>query len=103
MKRGVLFLGIIVLFLAVGCAPRYPVTKVNTVDSRPTLSFVNAPEGAIVLVDNLKMGDAAQYTGKPKVLVIEPGTHEIVLIQNGNEVYRQTIFVESEHKVITIH
>ena len=102
MKRNVLLYGIIILFV-VGCAPRYPVTKVNTIDSRPTLSFVNAPEGSIVLVDTLKMGDAAHYNGKPKVLVVEPGTHEIVLTQNGNEVYRQTIFVESEHKVINIH
>ncbi len=103
MRQHVFILGFVVFLFMLGCAPRYPVTKVNNVDSRPTLSFVNVPEGSMVLVDNLQVGEAAQFTGKPKTLVVEPGTHEVVLTQNGSEIFRQTIFVESEHKVINVH
>ena len=103
MKKIILFIGIIAVIAAAGCAPRYPVTNVTTVDSRPTLSFTNAPEGSVVVVDNLTMGEASEFNGKPKVLVIEPGTHEIAIMQKDKIIFQQTIFIESEHKIINVH
>ncbi len=103
MKRSVFLLGMAVCVVLASCAPRYPVTKVNTIDSRPTLSFTNAPAGSVVVVDGLKSGEAAQYNGKPKVLVVEPGTHDVAVTQNDKVIFQQTVFIESEHKVINVH
>ncbi len=102
MKRIILFVIIVGSFI-VGCAPRYATTTVNTIDTRPTLSFKNVSETAVVLVDNINMGIASQYNGKPKVLVVEQGTHEVAIMENNKVIFRQTIFVESENKVINVH
>ena len=87
---------------AIGCNT-YPVTSVSAVDSRPTLSFIGAAEGEVLYVDGINMGPVTQYNGDPKVLVVQPGTHEVSLMVNNKSVFQQTVFVESEHKVISIH
>ena len=102
MKNVILALSIVGVSLLTGCAPRYPVTKVNTVDSRPTLSFANVPKTSVLFVDGINMGDTSLYNGKPKVLAIEPGTHEITVTENNQPIFQQTVFVESEHKTINI-
>jgi hypothetical protein len=88
---------------AISCAPRNPVTKVNALDSRPTLSFKNVLEGSVLFIDGIDMGSPAQFNGKPKVLSVLPGTHEVVVKKADRIIYQQTIFVESEHKEINIH
>lgn len=93
-----LFAGVIL----VGCSPRYPVTKVNAVDARPTISFTNIQQGSVLMVDGINMGEVAQYDGKPKVLTIEAGTHDISISKDNATIFEQTIFVESEHKTINI-
>ncbi len=100
--RKFLFLIVMLGIFGFGCAPRNPVTNVQAVDSRPTLSFVNAPKGAVVLVDGINMGEAALYNGSPKVLTVQSGTHDVVISMNGSSIFEQTVFVESEHKTITI-
>jgi len=87
---------------AIGCNT-YPVTKVSTVDSRPTLSFTGASADSILLVDNINMGLTAQYNGNPRVLIVQPGTHEVTVMENNKTIFQQTVFVESENKVISIH
>ena len=101
-KLSALFLFALICVSAVSCAPRYPVTTVNALDTRPTLSFKGAPEGAIVFIDGLNMGEAAKYD-KTRGLVVEAGTHEVKVLQNNQSIFEQTIFVESEHKVINVH
>ena len=86
----------------VGCTT-YPTTKISAVDTRPTISFVGAPENSILFVDNLSMGSVSQYNGKPNVLKVEPGTHEIQIMQNNKIIFQQTVFVQSENKTISIH
>ncbi len=88
------------LLLVCGC--RYPTTNVSTGDSRPTLSFNNAPKGSYVWVDGINMGHAAQYNGNPKVLIVQPGTHEVKVTLENILLTKQTIFVESQNKVINI-
>ena len=102
MKKVILFLAILSICV-VGCVPRYPVTNVNAVDSRPTLSFKGAPKGAVILVDGIHMGEASKYSGSPKVLIVEPGTHEITVMKSDKTIFQQTVFVESEHKIINVH
>jgi len=98
-----IFLCAVISFVVVGCAPRYPVTTVNTLDTRPTLSFKGAPVGAMVSIDGLNMGEASKYDGRSKGLVVEAGTHEVRVIQGDTVIFEQTVFVESENKVINVH
>ncbi len=79
-----------------------PATTVRTVDDRPTLAFKGVPEGALLYIDGLNMGSAAQYNGEPNVLTIEPGTHIVRVTFNNEVIYEQRIFVESSLKTITI-
>jgi hypothetical protein len=101
MKKIILSCAILSVFV-IGCNT-YPVTNVSTVDSRPTLSFTGAPEGSLLLVDGINMGAVSQYNGNPKVLTVQPGTHEVTVMINNKIVSQQTVFVENEHKVISIH
>jgi len=85
----------------VGCAA--PSTVVRTVDSRPSLAVINAPPGAILQVDGKDVGMAATYSGQPNVLMLEPGTHQIVVRDaTGQDVFRQRVFMESELKTISV-
>ena len=92
---------LILLLSLAGCA--YPKTSVSTIDTRPKLAFKNVPINSTLYIDGLVMGNPAKFDGKINVLIIEPGTHEIsIMSENGSEIYRQTIFVESELKTINV-
>lgn len=96
-----IYLGILAILFVAGCS--MPETLVKTVDSRPQLAITGAPEDSILYVDGIKIGEANIYNGKPKTLIIEPGTHMIsVKTHQGDSLYNQKIFVESELKTITI-
>jgi hypothetical protein len=81
-----------------------PSTTVRTTDTRPSLAFEGTPEGAKVYLDGLLMGEAEKYDGQPGVLVVEPGTHNIVVKgQDGSILLEQRVYVESEIKTIKVH
>ena len=101
MRKIILSCALLSVF-AIGCNT-YPVTNVSTIDSRPTLSFIGASEGEILLVDGINMGLVSQYNGNPRVLRVEPGTHEVTVTVNNKIIFQQSVFVESENKVISIH
>ena len=101
MNKIILSCAILSIF-TLGCNT-YPVTRVSTVDSRPTLSFTGAMEGSTLFVDGINMGAVSQYNGNPKVLTVQPGTHDVTVMVNNKTVFQQTVFVESENKVISIH
>ena len=98
MKKSVWML-VLAITLA-GCS--MPTTTVRTVDSRPSISIVGAPSGATLLVDGIRVGNAIDYNGEPNVLLIEPGTHRIVVQQGTTVIYDQQIFVDSESKRIVV-
>ena len=79
-----------------------PNTVVRTVDDRPTLAIKGAPEGAVLFVDGLMVGPAANYNGDPNILTVEPGTHLVRIAIGSNVLYEQKVFVESSLKVITV-
>jgi hypothetical protein len=101
MNKLLLFCAFLSVF-AIGCNT-YPVTTVSTVDSRPTLSFIGASKGSILFVDGINMGPVSQYNGKPKILTVVPGTHDLTVTENNKTIFQQTVFVENENKVISIH
>jgi len=100
MKKTLSLLSLFLVFVVCACA--MPTTTVKTVDDRPTLAFKGAPEGAILYVDGINMGPAAQYSGEPRVLAVEPGTHTVRVTINNQVLYEQRVFVEGSLKTIII-
>lgn len=103
MKISSLFLPVALscILLLGGCAS--PNTTVRTADDRPALAFQDAPKDALLFVDELSMGPANQYNGRPKVLMIEPGMHNVRVTVNSKILFEQRVFVESSTKTIKLH
>ena len=99
MKTSVIvFLGLVL------CACAMPSTTVRTTDTRPSLAFEGAPEGAKIYLDGLLIGEAEKYDGQPGVLLVEPGTHVIVVKgPDGSVLVEKKVYVESELKTIKVH
>jgi hypothetical protein len=93
---------IVVCFFLHNCS--LPITKVETADSRPVLAIKNAPENSTLFIDDLLVGNANDYNGSPRVLLVEPGTHKIIIrTHTGDSIHSQSIFVESGLKIITVN
>ena len=93
---------VLVALLATACA--MPQTAVRTVDTRPAIAISRAPAGARLFVDAKDCGPAAAYDGRPQVLRVEPGTHEVdVRDAEGRTILRQRVFLESETKTLEVH
>lgn len=95
----------LIVFLGLAlCACAMPSTTVRTSDTRPSLAFEGAPEGAKVYLDGLLVGEAEKYDGQPGVLLVEPGTHLVVVQgRDGSVLFEQKVYVESEIKTIKVH
>lgn len=87
------------LLIITGCAS--PVTTVNSVDSRPSISLQGVSGQSELYVDGIKMGRAVYFT-KPNQLKLEAGTHQVKVMESGNTIFEQLIFIESEHKTIAV-
>ncbi len=70
----------------------YPTQRLVVPDDRPSLSVKNAPADAVLFVDNMDMGSAAQYDGKKKVLPVERGKHRVVVKCGNTTVYSQEMY-----------
>ena len=91
----------LMVFLA---ACSMPSTVVKTPDTRPSLAFEGAPEGAVLFLDGIRTGSANQYDGQPNVLRVEPGTHLVTIKRaDGAVLLEQKVFVESELKTLKVH
>lgn len=77
----------------VGCA--LPTTQVTTGASRPTLTVLGAPASAVLYVDGLSVGGAAQYNGSAQALLIEEGVHQVELRQGILVLMSQKIFASN--------
>ena len=88
--------------LLAACAA--PATSVKTADSRPGLAIEGAAAGSQLFLDGSAVGSATAFDGRPSVLRVEPGTHEIEVRDSaGRVLFRQKVFVESETKTIVVH
>lgn len=93
---------IVTATLAIACVG--PTTVVRAVDTRPAIAVSGAPGGTMLYVDGSAVGEARDYDGRPNVLRVEPGTHELVLRDgSGAVVFSQRVFVESELKTVVVH
>ncbi len=92
---------LLVLTLLGACT--LPQTTVRTGSQQPSLVIKGAPEGSIVYIDNLNMGDARQYDGKPKVLAILEGAHKVEVKQGTSSLHSERVFVSNgEVHTITV-
>lgn len=71
----------------------YPNQQVLTVDDRPGLFVVGAPEDAILYVDGLEMGPSGRFDGQPNVLAVEPGTHRVEVRLGSRVLHSVDIFL----------
>lgn len=82
------FLAIIVLAAFTACdgtGIRYPSSRTDIPDERPSIAFSGAPDGSVIYVDGQEMGPATQYSGGDKVLLVEPGNH-VVQVRLGTQI-----------------
>jgi len=96
----------VLVFLLVGTVGcNYPESQVRTVDDRPHITVQDAPIGSILYVDGLQIGPATNYRPKTGTLIIEPGTHQVIVRTNsGSILLKETIFLGGgELKVLKIH
>ena len=100
MKR---YVAIVVgIFALAACA--MPNTTVRTTDTRPSLAFDGAPDGSVLYVDGQRIGDPNQYDGQPNILLVEPGTHLVVVKgADGAPLFERKVYVESELKTLKVH
>ncbi len=83
---------VVALVALAGCDIRYPSSRTDIPDERPSIAFSGAPEGSVVLVDGLAMGPAARYDGQENVLLVEPGNHLIQVRIGDRVLLRQRVF-----------
>lgn len=72
-----------------------PTTQVSTGAPRPTLIVQGAPADAILYVDGLAAGNAAQYNGVANSLLIEEGVHHVELRRGASVLMAQKIFASN--------
>ena len=95
-------LAISLMILLAACS--MPSTVVKTPDTRPSLAFEGAPDGAVLFLDGARTGLANQYDGQPNVLRVEPGYHLVTIRgADGAVLLEQKVFVESELKTLKVH
>jgi hypothetical protein len=85
----------ILAMVALLSACALPETTVRTGAAAPSLIVTGAPPGAMLYVDGLAMGSAAQYDGKPKMLAVLEGPHQVEVRQGETVVYSEKAFVGS--------
>lgn len=82
-----------ILALCLACA--YPESSTRGTVESPALVVVGAPAGAILLIDGIAAGPAADFSGK-KSLAVLPGRHLVELQLDGRSLVRREVFVDSQ-------
>jgi hypothetical protein len=62
------------------------------VDDSPALVVENAPEGAVLVVDGLVVGEASAYSGE-HALSVRPGRHMVEVRSDGIVLLKQEVYV----------
>lgn len=83
-------LAIAALVLLAGCA--LPQTTVRSGSSAPGLTVSGAPSGSVLFVDGIQVGMAPEFDGKPKVLAVLDGVHQVEIRQGSVVVYSEKVF-----------
>lgn len=73
------------------CSPP-PAEKIGTVDHRPALQIIGASSSARLYVDGLDLGTPSE----DRPLLLEPGTHLIVIEEPGGRRHQEKIFLSGK-------
>ena len=84
---------LLVCSLAAACSVKYPTTRTDVVDERPQLVIVNAAEGAVLLVNDVDVGLASKYDGKPGTLRVPNGINTVEVLVGGQSVHKEKVFL----------
>lgn len=79
--------------LLAGCNVKYPETRTDAVDERPTLIVANASDTAVLWVNGVELGAAKQYDGAPGVLRLTPGSHTIEVRDGGAVIHQENMYL----------
>jgi hypothetical protein len=82
---------LVISMLLVGCSTN---TSSIITDERPGVSIVGAESGDKLYIDNVLMGNAKDFNGDPKVLFVESGRHDVMVIsKTGAILLSENIYV----------
>jgi hypothetical protein len=82
-----------VLMLAatlMACALPHSGTRSGT--QRPSLAIIGAPQGALLRLDGVLVGNATQYDGHSQILTIEEGMHTVLIESQGAVIYTAKVY-----------
>ncbi len=91
----VFVLGLAAAALAFASGCKNPDTHTRSVDDSPAISISGAPVGAILVVDGIAVGAAADYS-QGKALQVLPGRHVVVLRAGGQVIASREVFVDAQ-------
>lgn len=74
----------------------YPNTTVRTLEEKPQLAFANASPTAMLFVNGVLIGPAADYDGKKSTLQVGTGTHTVEVRENDRAIYSERIYLGSD-------
>lgn len=80
--------------LLTACA--YPTTSVRTLEEKPRLAFANASPTAMLFINGILIGPAADYDGKKNTLQVGTGTHTVEVRENDRVVLSEKIYLGSD-------
>lgn len=90
-------LALLLTLTLVGCA-QSPTTTTQVIDDRPGLTFditTEAAKGYQLRIDGISYGEVGQYQLGENLLKIVNGTHHIELLNNGQVVFSQEVYLGS--------
>jgi hypothetical protein len=92
---------LVLAFMLTGCS--YPAVHAQAVDARPHLAIAGAPAEALLNVDGVALGAAADYAPDRRVLALDHGTHRVVVSVGGRVLFDNSIyFGNGTDRVVTL-
>ncbi len=72
-------------------------------DARPHLSVAGAPAGAVLSVDGVAVGQAADYAPDKKLLTLDHGTHHVVISAGAQVIFDNSVYLgDGTDRVISL-
>lgn len=81
--------------LAVSACASYPTSSVNQGAADAGIWVSRAPAGALVLVAGQVVGPAIDYADNKHVISLEPGRHEVEIVNSDGQVISRQVVVLS--------
>ena len=79
-----------------GCVQNYAEREVSQGTAPATVTIVNAPRDARIIVDGRDLGAVAQH---PNGVALSLGRHDITITSAGTQLHKQAVFVSSGARI----